>query len=371
MGHSTEKSKGTVCVTGATGFVASWLIKCLLQDGYRVRGAVRDPENYEKAAHLWALSGAKERLQLVKGDLLVEGSYDAAVAGCEGVFHTAAALVRIKSDPKAEMLDPTILGTLNVLHSCAKSTTLKRVVLTSSTAAVRFRDDLEQPGAVTYLDEYSWSSIFFCTKYQIWYSLAKILSEQEAWKFAFLHSIDLVVVLPSFVIGPCLPYPLSKTAQDICDLLNGGRNFGIHGRMGYVHVDDVARAHILVYETPSAQGRYICSAQEATPQELVQYLADRYPHLQISTKKRVSSRENQRKRRHRHLHLMSIRRIVCFRMFDWLFKILNWKTTVQLVFDVVAVPRDDRGRLFTGLRIAPRRLYHLTIHFVQRYCAKT
>ncbi|XP_024398340.1 tetraketide alpha-pyrone reductase 1 isoform X2 [Physcomitrium patens] len=284
MGHSTEKSKGTVCVTGATGFVASWLIKCLLQDGYRVRGAVRDPENYEKAAHLWALSGAKERLQLVKGDLLVEGSYDAAVAGCEGVFHTAAALVRIKSDPKAEMLDPTILGTLNVLHSCAKSTTLKRVVLTSSTAAVRFRDDLEQPGAVTYLDEYSWSSIFFCTKYQIWYSLAKILSEQEAWKFAFLHSIDLVVVLPSFVIGPCLPYPLSKTAQDICDLLNGGRNFGIHGRMGYVHVDDVARAHILVYETPSAQGRYICSAQEATPQELVQYLADRYPHLQISTK---------------------------------------------------------------------------------------
>lgn len=54
--------------------------------------------------------------------------------------------------------------------------------------------------------------------------------------------------------------------------------------MGYVHVDDVARAHILVYETPSAQGRYICSAQEATPQELVQYLADRYPHLQISTK---------------------------------------------------------------------------------------
>lgn len=68
---------------------------------------------------------------------------------------------------QAEMLDPTILGTLNVLHSCAKSTTLKRVVLTSSTAAVRFRDDLEQPGAVTYLDEYSWSSIFFCTKYQV------------------------------------------------------------------------------------------------------------------------------------------------------------------------------------------------------------
>lgn len=54
--------------------------------------------------------------------------------------------------------------------------------------------------------------------------------------------------------------------------------------MGYVHVDDVARAHILVYETPSAEGRYICSAMESTPQELAHYLAGRYPDLSISTK---------------------------------------------------------------------------------------
>jgi nucleoside-diphosphate-sugar epimerase len=56
---------------------------------------------------------------------------------------------------------------------------------------------------------------------QLWYSLAKILSEQEAWKFAFLHSLDLVVVLPSFVVGPCLPPQLSKTSKDVFDLLNG------------------------------------------------------------------------------------------------------------------------------------------------------
>lgn len=66
-------------------------------------------------------------------------------------------------------------------------------------------------------------------------------------------------------------------------LTTGGNKFGMLGRMGYVHVDDVARAHILVYETPSAQGRYICSAQETTPQELVDYLARRYPDLPIST----------------------------------------------------------------------------------------
>jgi nucleoside-diphosphate-sugar epimerase len=64
----------------------------------------------------------------------------------------------------------------------------------------------------------------------------------------------------------------------------GGSNLFSYGRMGYVHVDDVARAHILVYETPSAEGRYICSAMESTPQELAHYLAGRYPDLSISTK---------------------------------------------------------------------------------------
>lgn len=156
---------------------------------------------------------------------------------------------------QAEMLDPAILGTLNVLRSCVKAS-VKRVVLTSSSSAVRFRDDLEQPGVKTHLDESSWSSIplsrcktnelqrqkiypavsvlrvqnadvprmimlkgSLCV--QLWYALAKVLSEQEAWKFAFLHSLDLVVVIPSFVIGPCLPPRLSKTARDVVDLLNG------------------------------------------------------------------------------------------------------------------------------------------------------
>ena len=56
--------------------------------------------NKQKSAHLWALKGAQERLELVHGDLLTEGSYDAAVAGCEGVFHTATSMAIVHSDPK-------------------------------------------------------------------------------------------------------------------------------------------------------------------------------------------------------------------------------------------------------------------------------
>lgn len=118
-------SKGKVCVTGASGFVASWLVKRLLESGYHVLGTVRDPGpsltlmippsffkvidrhlfanwigNQKKVAHLWNLAGAKERLELVRADLLEEGSFDDAVMACEGVFHTASPIIT-NADSKA------------------------------------------------------------------------------------------------------------------------------------------------------------------------------------------------------------------------------------------------------------------------------
>lgn len=91
-----------VCVTGAAGFVASWLIKRLLLSGYHVVGTVRDPSDDSKVGHLRRLDGAAERLRLVKADLLEEGSFDEAIWGCRGVFHTASPVLGTpKSDAKA------------------------------------------------------------------------------------------------------------------------------------------------------------------------------------------------------------------------------------------------------------------------------
>ncbi|CAN6216274.1 unnamed protein product, partial [Urochloa humidicola] len=85
-----EAAGKSVCVTGAGGFIASWLVKLLLSRGqYAVRGTVRDP-GASKNAHLKALEGAGERLQLIKTDLLDYNSVSSAVAGCEGVFHVAS-----------------------------------------------------------------------------------------------------------------------------------------------------------------------------------------------------------------------------------------------------------------------------------------
>ncbi|CAL5402359.1 hypothetical protein CsSME_00025736 [Camellia sinensis var. sinensis] len=274
------ESKGRVCVTGASGFIASWLIKRLLLSGYRVIGTVRDPGNNEKLGHLWRLEGAKERLELVRADLMEEGSFDDAIMGCHGVFHIASPVLgQPSSDPKAEILIPAIEGTLNILSSCKKNPSLKRVILTSSSSTVRARDDFD-PNVP--LDESSWSSVELCERLQIWYALSKTLAERTAWEFCKDNKIDLVTVLPSFVVGPSLSPHLCTTASDVLGLLEGKtEKFHWHGRMGYVHIDDVALCHILVYEHENAHGRYLCSSIVVDNNELVSMLSRRYSTLPI------------------------------------------------------------------------------------------
>ncbi|XP_012435980.1 tetraketide alpha-pyrone reductase 1 [Gossypium raimondii] len=270
---------GKVCVTGAAGFLASWLVKRLLLSGYHVIGTVRDPANEKKLAHLWRLDGAKERLKLVRADLLEEGSFDDAIMGCQGVFHTASPVIKPSFDPKTEILEPAVKGTLNVLGSCKKNPSLRRVVLTSSSSTVRARDDFNYKIP---LDESSWSSLELCATLQVWYALAKTQAEKAAWEFCNENKIDLVTVLPAFVIGPSLPPGLCSTASDVLALLKGEtEQFQWHGRMGYVHIDDVALCHILVYEHEGASGRYLCSSTVIDNDELVSILSARYPSLPI------------------------------------------------------------------------------------------
>ncbi|XP_020255226.1 tetraketide alpha-pyrone reductase 1-like [Asparagus officinalis] len=293
--NKTSDIKGKVCVTGAAGFVGSWIVKRLLELGYHVAGikpktvgaiywnlpTIRSPimGDYKKIGHLWELEGAKERLHLSKADLNEEGSFDDAIMGCEGVFHLASVVLIPKSDPKAEVLDPAVRGTLNVLQSCKKNPFLKKVVLTSSISAVA-RPSVypKEP-----LDETSWSCAELCEKLKAWYPLSKVLAEQAAWKFAKENNINLVTVIPSFIIGSSLPYNLHTTASNVLSLLKGeNETFAWHGRMGYVHIDDVASCHIKVYEDDTAEGRYLCTSTVLEGPELAAFLAKRYPWLPIS-----------------------------------------------------------------------------------------
>ncbi|XP_028758778.1 tetraketide alpha-pyrone reductase 1 isoform X2 [Neltuma alba] len=280
MESNTGKGK-VVCVTGASGFIASWVVKLLLLRGYAVKATVRDPNDSVKVDHLLKLDGAKERLQLIKANLMEEGSFDVAVEECEGVFHTASPVALNVKDPQAELIDPAVKGTLNVLKSCAKSPSVKRVILTSSTAAVEYNGKPKTPEVV--VDETWFSNPDICREYKIWYTLSKTLAEDAAWKFAKEHKIDLVALNPAVVIGPLLQPSLNESSAAISNLINGAQTFR-NLSLGWIHVKDVANAHIQAFEISSASGRYCLVETVAHYSDIVKILHELYPTLPLPQK---------------------------------------------------------------------------------------
>ncbi|KAL2509655.1 Tetraketide alpha-pyrone reductase 2 [Forsythia ovata] len=270
------------CVTGGTGFIAAYLVKSLLERGHTVRTTVRDPENAEKISFLWELNGAKERLKIMKADLLVEGSFDEAVEGVDGVFHTASpVLVAYDNNVQENLIDPCIKGTLNVLNSCRKASNLKRVVLTSSCSSIRYRYDVQQ---VCPLNESHWSDPNCCKHYNLWYAYAKTIAEQEAWKVAEESGIDLVVVNPSFVVGPLLAPQPTSTLLLILAVVTGRKGEYPNTTVGFVHIDDVVAAHILAMEESKASGRLVCSSSVAHWSEIIEMLRAKYPSYPYENK---------------------------------------------------------------------------------------
>ncbi|XP_048551299.1 phenylacetaldehyde reductase-like isoform X2 [Triticum urartu] len=273
-----------VCVTGASGYIASWLVKLLLHRGYTVRATVRDTADPKRTLHLQALDGAKDRLHLFKASLLEEGSFDAAVAGCDCVFHTASPFYHNVKDPKAELLDPAVNGTLNVLRSCKKAS-IKRVIITSSMAAVAYNGKPRTPDVV--VDETWFSSAEVCEKNEQWYVLSKTLAEEAAWKFANDNGFEIVTINPAMVIGPLLQPTLNTSVEAILKFINGMSDHLLHNpnfSFGWVNVKDVALAHILAYEVPSANGRYCMVERVAHHSEIVKIIHEMYPNFPVPDK---------------------------------------------------------------------------------------
>ncbi|CAN0862388.1 Phenylacetaldehyde reductase [Linum grandiflorum] len=271
----------TVCVTGGSGYIASWIIKLLLERGYTVKTTVRDPTDKTKIQHLLSLDGAGDRLQLYKADLTEDGCFDDAVSGCQGVFHTASPCFFDSTNPQADLIEPAVKGTLSVLKSCAKVASVKRVVLTSAMASVICNGRPLSPDVV--IDETWFSDPEFCEKNQQWYMLSKTLAEQAAWKFAEENAIDLVTINPGFTIGPFLQKSPSLTVEELLRMINGTRSFP-GDSFRFVDVRDVANAHILAFELPSASGRYCVVGRMAHYTEVLEILHEHYPNLQIAGK---------------------------------------------------------------------------------------
>ncbi|KVI05161.1 NAD-dependent epimerase/dehydratase, partial [Cynara cardunculus var. scolymus] len=269
-----------VCVTGAGGYVASWVVKELLVRGYFVHGTVRDPDDEKKNGHLKELKYAHERLRLFKADMLDYASLCTAMDGCTGVVHVATPV-------PAEILEPAIIGTRNVMNACL-TTKLKKVVVVSSLLAVVANPGWPKNQA---MDENCWSDVDFCMKNEKWYCAAKTTSEREALEFGKNNNLKVVTVCPSIVFGPMLQSTVCTTNIILLNLFKGENSFNLieldkaeeDTYIPIVDVRDCANALLLAYEKPEADGRYICSSHMLKTKALVELLKSLFPHYNYPT----------------------------------------------------------------------------------------
>lgn len=273
-----DKTK-PVLVTGATGYVAGWLVKKLLEEGFIVHAAVRNPDKKHKTQHLDEIAAKSSgSIKYFKSDLLQEGSYAAAMQGCGVVYHTASPFTLNVKDPQKELIDPALNGTANVLNTAKEVASVKRVVVTSSCAAI-YTDCVDcelAPNGI--LSEEIWNTTA-SLDYQP-YSLSKTLAEKKAWEIAESQSQwDLVTINPCGVFGPSLNAKTntSESVEMLKQLGDGTMKMGVPNLgIGVVDVRDVAEAHFQAGFNPNAQGRYITAGHNTNFLDMAKSLQDKY-----------------------------------------------------------------------------------------------
>lgn len=267
-----------VLVTGATGYVAGWIIHSLLQKGFTVHATVRNLQNTQKTKFLDQIaSSSPGEIKYFQADLLKKGSFEQAMQGCSIVFHTASPLIFRTKNPQKELVEPAKQGTRNVLEQANKSSTVKRVVLTSSVAAM-YSDNIDikkSPNKVLTEDDWNTSSTINHQPY----SFSKTVAEKEAWKIANNQGQwDLVVINPSFVMGPGInPHGTSESINYMRRLYKGDFRFGLPDvGVGVVDVRDVAQAHLAAAFNSTSHGRYIISGHNSSLLAMAKTLWPKY-----------------------------------------------------------------------------------------------
>ncbi|KAL7158539.1 hypothetical protein ABFS83_02G150600 [Erythranthe nasuta] len=277
-----DSKKGRVCVTGGTGYVASWLVMKLLQNGYSVNTTVRT--DHPDISYLKNLPNAPERLQIFNANLDKPETFAPAVKDCVGVFHLAHPMEWNENETEETKTKRAIGGLLGILQASLDSKTVKRFVYTSSASTVIFNASCKNLDTI---DEKSWTDFDFLRSLGLKgasYVITKTLAERTALEFGEKNgsSLEVVTLVPPFIHGPFLGDRCPNSVKASLGLIFGDEEYYKYfARTSLVHVDDVARAHIHVFEYPKAKGRYICSAVGVTIDKLSEFLSTRYPEYRI------------------------------------------------------------------------------------------
>jgi bifunctional dihydroflavonol 4-reductase/flavanone 4-reductase len=309
---AVSPADGPVAVTGAAGFLGSHVVAALLRHGYEVRACVTDLENPDKTDHLLAMDApaVSGRLRLHAANLLQEGSYDDAIAGCCAVLHVGTPKGKAVSTAR-DVYDGAVGGTANLLRSARRAGSVRRFVYTSSCAAINhpappgylyteadWASDPVPPEVPGWWREICHSNISYWDESAVdahpfaAYTVGKATAEKLSFAFAAQDAdFDAIAICPMVILGPLLSpaHHWIPSAQWVLGRMMSGQPcpWGWQHLWNITDARDIAEAQVLILGSPRCSNgdRYQLTAAdslgELTVNQLQARLASLFPGHRI------------------------------------------------------------------------------------------
>ena len=276
----------TVLLTGASGYIAKHIALQLLEAGYNVRGTVRDLSRGAEVTeairpHLKDDSNLETRLAFVALDLTTDTGWTEAMDGVDVLMHTASPFPLDQPKNEDDLIRPAVDGAMRALRA-AHAAGVKRVILTSSTAAI---SGSALPAGDISFDETNWTDPTDPDAGA--YVRSKTLAEQAAWNFVSKDAPDmhLTTINPGFVLGAPLDQHFGTSIQVIERLLRGKDPMLPDIGFSTVDVQDVAEMHVTVINKPETFGQRIMTVDSfLTFKDIAQAVKAAFPSRRIPTR---------------------------------------------------------------------------------------
>lgn len=293
-----ETLRSRVCVTGASGYIGSLLVKKLLKRGYTVHATLRNLGDESKVGLLKSLSsGVEDRLVLFQADIYNADEFEPAIKGCEFVLLVATPWQQSEAfgSKYKDTTEAAVAAVRSIMHSCEKSGTVKRVIYTGSVvAASPLRED--GSGFKDFIDESCWTplhlSFAHCGDFEKAYACSKTQSEKEILSYTTKEEkrcFEVVSLACGLVGGDSLLPNSSLSVEVIVSPFTGDLVYhkqlkflqALTGSLPMIHIEDVCDAHMFCIEKSSISGRFLCAAEYLTMRDIVDYYEQEYPELSV------------------------------------------------------------------------------------------
>lgn len=259
---SEHSSVSKVFVTGASGLVGSHLIKALVRQGKTVRALYRSSvPQFDNA----------DNVEWVQGDILDMPSLEEAMIGVKQVYHCAA-IVSFNPKQKELLRKTNVEGTANVVNICLDNNVEKLVYVSSVSALGRIRMNEMISEKMQWSEETNNSE----------YGKAKYFAEMEVWR-AVGEGLNAVIVNPTIILGSA---DWSKGSSAIFKNVYNQFPWYTEGVTGFVDVEDVVKAMIMLMESEINTERFIISAENMSYVQLFTLIAKKFgknpPHKKVT-----------------------------------------------------------------------------------------